>query len=38
MGFSDYLLGTFDMDTGLLNPENNVFYKKGTMKKLLPMS
>jgi transposase InsO family protein len=36
--FGDYLLGTLDLDTGLLNPEKNVLYKKGTMKKLLPMS
>lgn len=36
--FGDYLLGSLDMDTGLLNPENSVLYMKGNAIRPLPMS
>jgi len=36
--FGDYFLGELDMDTGLLNPEAILKYKKGSLRKPLPMS
>jgi transposase InsO family protein len=36
--FGDYLLGSLDMDTGLLVPEMSVKCREGNLRKPLPMS
>lgn len=36
--FGDYNLGYLDQDTGLLKPEARVTYRKGNLRKPLPMS
>ncbi len=36
--FGEYLLGSLDMDTELLQPESLVKFKKGNLRKPLPMS
>ncbi|MCK5198361.1 MAG: hypothetical protein KAR21_08425 [Spirochaetales bacterium] len=36
--FGDYFLGSLDMDTGLLQPESIVTFRKGNLRKPLPMS